>query len=277
MANQDSQQKEKVKAIFDQFSSTFDAVAGQPMTIFTHLLLREISIPKNPVCLDVGCGTGISTFELAKRIKDNGTIYGIDLSQPMIDQAKKNAERQGFLDIRFSTGDAEQLDFPDSLFDLILSNQTLPFIPNKQKALTEMHRILKPGGQAALLSYGGPVYQESIKIALEVASRHPEHPSFMDAVVETRDGLIALEAVVNLFESAGFNDHRIFGRHMILYLEPSSWLERGAFWDMWRAGLPLDAVDVIRGELLAEGRRSSEARGFKHTSYNIIAVGVKTE
>ena len=107
MALPDSLQKENEKAIFDQLSSTFNEAAGQPMTVFTHLLLREIHIPENPVCLDVGCGTGISTFELAKRIKDNGTIYGIDISQFMIDQAEKNAERLGFLNIKFLTGDAE--------------------------------------------------------------------------------------------------------------------------------------------------------------------------
>ncbi len=269
--------KEKVKATFDEISASFDEVAGQPMTGFTRLLLREISIPKNPVCLDVGCGTGISTFELAKRIGDDGAIYGIDFSQPMIEQAEKNAEHLGFPEIRFSTGDAEQLDFPDSMFDLVFSNQTLPYIPDKQKALMEMHRVLKPGGEAALLFYGGPVYHEVIKIAVEVASRHPEHPSFMEAVVEFRGELIGLEDAVDLFESAGFMDHRIYGRHMVLFFEPSFWLKRGLMWDMWRSGLPLDAVAGIRDEMIAECRSLSEARGFKHTSYNIIAVGKKPD
>ena len=269
--------KEKVKATFDEFSASFDEVAGQPMTVFTRLLLREISLPENPVCLDVGCGTGISTFELAKRIDDDGLIYGIDFSPPMIDQAEKNAERSRFPNIKFSTGDAEQLDFPDSMFDLVFSNQTLPFIPNRRKALTEMYRVLKPGGLTAHLFYGGPVYQEGIKVAVEVASRHPELPSFMEAVVEFRDDLIGLEDAIVLFESAGFMDHRIFGRHVVLFLDPSFWLERGVLWDMWRSGLPLDAVDGIRDELMAEFRRSADAKGFKHTSYNIIAIGVKSK
>ncbi len=269
--------KEKVKATFDEISASFDEVAGQPMTGFTRLLLREISIPENPVCLDVGCGTGISTFELAKRIEDDGTLYGIDFSQLMISQAAKNAEHLGFPDIKFSTGDAEQLDFPDSMFDLVISNQTLPYIPNKQKALMEMHRVLKPGGETALLFYGGPVYQEFIKIAVEVANRHPEYPSFIEAVVEFRDDLIGLEDAVDLFESAGFMDHRIFGRHVVVFLEPSFLLERGVVWDMWRSALPLDAVEGVRGELLAEFSRIAGAKGSKHTSYNIIAVGVKSE
>jgi ubiquinone/menaquinone biosynthesis C-methylase UbiE len=273
----DTVKKEKVKATFDEFSANFNEVAGQPMLAFTRLLLREISIPENPVCLDVGCGTGISTFELAKRIQNDGTIYGIDISQPMIDQAENHPERSGFPNIRFSIVDAEQLDFPDSMFDLVISNQTLPFIPNKRKALTEIYRVLKPGGQTAHLFYGGSVYHESIKIGLEVASHHPEYPSFMEAVVEFCDDLISLEDAVDLFESAGFMDHRIFGRHVVVFLDPSFWLERGVLWDMWRSGLPLDAVDGIRDELMAEFRRLADTRGFKHTSYNVIAVGVKAE
>ncbi len=114
MVDDDMSKKEKVRVIYDEFSASFDDVAGHPMTDSIRLLLREISIPENPVCLDVGCGTGISSLELARRIEDGGTIYGIDFSQLMINKAEKNAERLGFPDIRFSTGDAEKLDFPDS-------------------------------------------------------------------------------------------------------------------------------------------------------------------
>jgi ubiquinone/menaquinone biosynthesis C-methylase UbiE len=277
MVDDGASKKEKVKATFDDFSASFDEVAGKAMLAFTRLLLKEINIPENPVCLDVGCGTGISTFELAKRSKDEGTISGIDISQLMIDQAENNPERLKFPNIRFSIVDAEQLDFPDSMFDLVISNQTLPFIPNRRKALTEIHRVLKPGGQTAHLFYGGSVYHENIKIGLEVASRHPEYPSFMEAVVEFRDDLIVLEEAVDLFESAGFMDHRIYGRHVVVFLDPSFWLERGVLWDTWRSGLPMEAVDGIRDELMAEFRRCAEPRGFKHTSYNIIAVGIKSE
>ena len=275
MADDVSVKKEKVIAAFDEFSTSFDQVAGPPMLGYTKLLLKEINLPENPVCLDIGCGTGISTFELAKKIQENGTIYGIDPSQPMIDISKKKAEQLGFPEVKFSTGDAEQLDFPDSMFDNVISNQVIPFIPNRWKALTEIYRILKPGGETAHLFYGGSVYQEAIKVALNVAGHHPEFPSFMDAIIEFRDDLVGLEEAVDLFESAGFLDHRIYGRHVVLFIDPSFLLSRGMLWDVWKSGLPLDVRDGVRDELLAECRRVSEARGFKHTSYNIIAVGVK--
>ena len=122
---------------------------------------------------------------------------------------------------------------------------------------------------------GGSVCQEAIKIAIEIAGRHPEFPSFRDAIIEFRDDLVGLEEAVDLFESAGFLDHRIYGRHVVLFIDPSFLLSRGMLWDVWKSGLPLDVRDGVRDELLAECRRVSEARGFKHTSYNIIAVGVK--
>ena len=151
MVDDVSGKKKKVVAAFDELSDSFDQISGQPMLRFTKLLLKEINLPKNPVCLDIGCGTGISTFELANIIQDDSTIYGIDFSQPMINNAKKKAEQHEFPDVKFSTGDAEQLDFPDSMFDLVISNQVLPFVPDKKKALKEIFRVLKPGGETAHL------------------------------------------------------------------------------------------------------------------------------
>jgi hypothetical protein len=140
-----------------------------------------------------------------------------------------------------------------------------------------MHRVLKPEGEAALLFYGGSVYQEILKIAVEVASRHPEYPQFMEAVIEFREELIQLVDAVDLIETAGFMNHMIYGRDQLVFVDPSFWLTRGMLWDMWRSGLLPDAVDGIRDEIMDECRRLSGARGFKHTTYNIIAVGVKGE
>ena len=64
-------------------------MAGKAMTFFTDLLIRDIQIPENPTALDLGCGTGISTFELMRRIQGRGRFYEIDISQKMIDLASQ--------------------------------------------------------------------------------------------------------------------------------------------------------------------------------------------
>jgi ubiquinone/menaquinone biosynthesis C-methylase UbiE len=87
--------KEKLKNAFDELSATFNEVAGQPMARFTRLLLREISLPDNPVCLDVGCGTGISTFELARIVPDGGAIYGIEFFEAYDWSGETECEKAG--------------------------------------------------------------------------------------------------------------------------------------------------------------------------------------
>jgi ubiquinone/menaquinone biosynthesis C-methylase UbiE len=95
-----------IKKLFDDSSSTFEKLTGRPMRRLTQLMLREFNISENPVCLDVGCGTGISTFELSKKIQNKGSIIGIDISPLMIDEAMNNALNQGFENVEFRVGDA---------------------------------------------------------------------------------------------------------------------------------------------------------------------------
>jgi ubiquinone/menaquinone biosynthesis C-methylase UbiE len=75
MGEQGDQFKEKVEKIFDYSSSNYDVYIGDWMKKNTNLLLREIKIPETPLALDVACGTGISTFELANRCNGQGTFY----------------------------------------------------------------------------------------------------------------------------------------------------------------------------------------------------------
>ena len=159
MVDQGNPSKEKIEKAFDDYSSLYDESTGESMVYLTNLMLRETKIPKIPVCLDVASGTGISTFELLKRCNGKGTFYGIDISQSMIEIAENNASKYGFTGINFKKGDAEHLEFPDSMFDLVICNMSFHFFPDKKKALSEMYRVLKPGGQVALLYWGSVVFK----------------------------------------------------------------------------------------------------------------------
>lgn len=94
------------------------------MTFFTNLLVRDLKIPENPTVLDVGCGTGISTFELIKKVHGRGKFYGIDISQKMIDVARARASDMGYENAEFIKGDGERLEFPESSFDLLGRKQS---------------------------------------------------------------------------------------------------------------------------------------------------------
>ena len=266
--------KGRVEGAFDSFAKVYDGVIGKAMTFFTDLLIRDLQIPENPTVLDVGCGTGISTFQLMKRVQGRGKFYGIDISQKMLDLARARAADLGYGNVEFSKGDAEQLDFPESSFDLAISNQAFFFFPDKQKALNEVFRILKPMGQTALLFFGEPTNREVKEIYKMVRNRHTEY------VTPESLKLIGLEETHELFDKAGFKKTRIFGIHEIEYVDPSKYVPMvESPQSFFRLNLPSDLspelVEMIIKETKEEMTRAETDKGFKMTYYNILAYAQK--
>nr|BEL01500.1 class I SAM-dependent methyltransferase [Dehalococcoides mccartyi] len=97
--------------------------------------------------LDVGTGTGVIALLLAEMGHD---VTGIDLSEGMLQHAKDKAALQ-HLDIQFLIGDAENPQFPDNTFDVVISRHVVWTLPNPEKAIKEWKRVLKPSGQLLII------------------------------------------------------------------------------------------------------------------------------
>ncbi|HMN31084.1 MAG TPA: methyltransferase domain-containing protein [Caldilineaceae bacterium] len=98
--------------------------------------------------LDLGCGTGLYTVELARRVGDNGVVHAVDLQQSLVEQTRQRiaaADLSGR--VRFYCEGAYQLPIADKSIDLAVMVATLAEIPNKPLALTELSRVLKAGGR----------------------------------------------------------------------------------------------------------------------------------
>lgn len=108
-----------------------------------EVVFSLFEIKHGDAVLDAGCGTGNYTIEMAKRGAD---VVGVDSSEEMVGWAKRKAEGER-LKVSFQVADAIKLSFPDDSFDLIVSNGLLCFLKEPEKALMEMHRVLKPGGR----------------------------------------------------------------------------------------------------------------------------------
>lgn len=104
--------------------------------------------------LDISCGTGLVTLPLADIVQPGGSVTGVDLSEGMIQEARLRAEKKGVENVSFKQMDAEALGFSDNSFDVVICSLGLMYFPYPQKALREMHRVLKPGGRAAALVWG---------------------------------------------------------------------------------------------------------------------------
>jgi len=100
--------------------------------------------------LDIGCGAGVDSLVAGHLVGAGGRVAGLDVTPAMIERARVNQARLGFNHVTFQVGEAEALTFPDATFDAVISNGVFNLTLDKEKALNEAHRVLKPGGRLML-------------------------------------------------------------------------------------------------------------------------------
>lgn len=104
-------------------------------------------LDEGEVVLDLGSGGGIDVFLAAKKVGPSGKAIGVDMTQDMIDLARKNAEEMGITNVEFRLGDIEKLPVEDESVDVIISNCVINLAPDKDMVFSEAFRVLRPGGR----------------------------------------------------------------------------------------------------------------------------------
>jgi ubiquinone/menaquinone biosynthesis C-methylase UbiE len=115
--------------------------------------LEGVSLQPGDRVLDVACGTGIVARVAAPRVAPSGRVVGLDLNEGMLAVARACSVEEG-TSIAWKQGDATALPFADAEFDVVLCQQGLQFVPDKARALAEMHRVVAPGGVVAVAVFG---------------------------------------------------------------------------------------------------------------------------
>jgi ubiquinone/menaquinone biosynthesis C-methylase UbiE len=117
-------------------------------------LIELASLREGERVIDVACGTGKVSFRAASLVGPKGRVLGTDLSEGMLQLAQKVASEQELSNVTFERMDAEDLRIADGSFDLALCSLGLMYVPDTEKAVKEMHRILRPGGRAVISVWG---------------------------------------------------------------------------------------------------------------------------
>jgi arsenite methyltransferase len=99
------------------------------------------------VCVDLGSGRGTDVFRLADSVGPEGFVYGIDISDGMIEKAQQTAKNLDVTNVRFIQCQLDKLDIPDQTADLVISNCTINHVSDNQLVWNEIYRILKKGGR----------------------------------------------------------------------------------------------------------------------------------
>ncbi len=111
--------------------------------------LKFVRLSPGKRILDVGSGPGFMTSRLADRVGPSGWVCGVDISDPMLELAREHCAKQPW--VEFRRADAVSLPFPEAQFDIVVSMQVLEYVTDIRTSLSEIMRVLKPGGQVILM------------------------------------------------------------------------------------------------------------------------------
>jgi ubiquinone/menaquinone biosynthesis C-methylase UbiE len=172
--------KQQVAAHWDRRAAHFDEDFGHSIRTAAERAawdrILDLILPAGDAleALDIGCGTGFFSLELAFR---GHRVTGVDFAPSMIAQArKKAAERQAT--IRYEEADAEQLPFAAGSFDMAVSRHLLWTLPHPERAMDEWIRVLRPGARLIIVDSQANV--SASPEALDNARRSPEYAEIGD-------------------------------------------------------------------------------------------------
>src|SRR5215472_5081923 len=157
-----------------QFFLRFLDAANKLPTIATgkQMVLDGLRLRNGSRVLDLGCGLGDDTFKIAERVGASGSVTGVDVSTSMIDEARRRAEKRG-LPVDFEVGDSQALRFDSGTFDGVRAERMLMHVPDAERAIAEMSRVLAPGGRLSVFDFDwetqvcdSPYKETTRKIAL---------------------------------------------------------------------------------------------------------------
>ncbi|MDK3593028.1 demethylmenaquinone methyltransferase, partial [Staphylococcus pseudintermedius] len=140
--------KAQVHEVFQNISGKYDRlnniISFEQHKVWRKKVMKEMNVQAGTIALDVCCGTADWTIALSQAVGPEGEVTGLDFSENML---KVGEEKTAHMDnIRLVQGDAMALPFDDNTFDYVTIGFGLRNIPDYSKALSEMYRVLKPGG-----------------------------------------------------------------------------------------------------------------------------------
>jgi arsenite methyltransferase len=112
------------------------------------LALAELS--PGMTVLDLGSGAGFDAFLAWRQVGPGGRVIGVDMTDDMLDRARKNAEQLGAANVEFRKGQIEHLPLENNVVDFVISNCVINLSPDKPAVFREVRRVLKPGGKFAI-------------------------------------------------------------------------------------------------------------------------------
>lgn len=177
--------KRRARRFYKYFSKVYDVI--NPFFYSNEMrktVVDMAELKEGDLVLEVGCGTGFTTFEIVKRVGEENVV-AVDLTPEQMEKAVKKFPKANFL-----RGDAENLPFKDNVFDASISAGSIEYWPHPHLGIQEMARVTKPGGRVVIL-----------------APRKPDNPLFRK-IAESIMLFPSTQQCIAWFLKAGLEDIR---------------------------------------------------------------------
>jgi SAM-dependent methyltransferase len=206
----------------------------QMLDPFIETLIEGAQLGSGDRVLDVGCGSGATTIATA-RVVAPGTVVGIDLSGPMLDLGRADAEKAGVHNISFQQADAQTYAFGDDPFDSVISRFGIMFFDDPVAAFRNLHAAARPGGRLAFVCWQLAGANEWLRVPSAAFTEHVP-PQEVGGAPGT-PGMFAFadpDRATSVLQEAGWHDVRTDDTHTPIYVGGHGTVEHAV--DFLRAG-----------------------------------------
>jgi arsenite methyltransferase len=174
--------------------SVLDSFAGcgNPLAIDT--------LDPGEVVLDLGSGAGLDCFLAATKVGSEGQVIGLDMTDAMLEKARRNQTSLGLNNVEFRKGEMEQMPIADASIDVIISNCVINLSPDKDRVFGEAYRVLRPGGRLMVAD-------------IATVGELPAELRTAEAWTGCIGGAIPLDDYLGKLKAAGFAEVQVVASH----------------------------------------------------------------
>ncbi len=264
----------KAQATFDATVDYFDAPSNEFWNRYGQRTVDRLHLHIGASVLDVACGVGASALPAAEAVGPTGRVMGVDLAERLLALARAKAKIRGLHHAEFRYGDMTSLGLPNESFDAVICVFGIFFVPNMEGLVAELWRMVRPGGQLAVTTWGPDIFEPMESAFDEAVGR--ERP---DLVSDFRpwDRITDVSAVEKLLADGGATGIEVLAEEGQQPLaDPESW------WSVVLGSGGRSAVEAM-GPAAAERVRAHNleyirAHGITAIATNVIyGIATKTD
>lgn len=166
--------------------------------------IKFADLKEGETVLDLGSGAGIDVFLSANKVSKSGKVIGIDMTDEMLEKARKNASDGNYTNVEFRKGDIEKsIPVDDGTIDAVISNCVINLTTDKTSAFKEVHRILRDGGRMVI---------SDLVTDMELDKNQVNAEQWCSCI----DGALTQEHYIDSIKKAGFHDVSILDQRMYM-------------------------------------------------------------